>query len=278
MLPVLKWAGGKRRLLPELIKRLPADVCERRYVEPFCGGAALFFALAPEVNPWRPQRAWLGDRNADLISFYKTLRDEPEKVIASTRRLAARYRKDPKRTYYDVRERFNHVAAAPTTQAARLLLLNKTCFNGLWRVNQKGHFNVPMGRYKDPQILDAKALREASELLQETVLAAVEFDRWQYNNDEFVYFDPPYVPVSDTANFTGYASGGFGEEDQRRLASLFRDLSDKGIPCMLSNSDTPLVHELYEGYRIDIVHAARSVNSKASKRGRVREVIVRNYG
>lgn len=277
MLPVLKWAGGKRRLLSELMSRLPEDWRERRYVEPFCGGAALFWALSPRPNTRHP-RAWLGDRNSDLIEFYKVVRDEPQKLIAATRRLVARYKEEPKQTYYAVRDAFNKKAAVRATMAARLLFLNKTCFNGLWRVNKKGRFNVPMGRYKDPKILDADAVREASRLLQGVVLSRSEFDAWQYGRNEFIYFDPPYVPVSDTANFTGYASGGFGEEDQRRLASLFRDLSDKGIPCMLSNSDTPLVHELYEGYRIDIVHAARSVNSKASKRNRVREVIVRNYG
>lgn len=277
MLPILKWVGGKRRLVPELIDRLPVDIAERRYVEPFCGGAALFFSLEPRVSSQRPQRAWLSDRNIDLIRFYETVRDDPEKVIRATRRLVRRYRADPKATYYSIRDAFNHNPGAPTTQAARFLLLNKTCFNGLWRVNKKGHFNVPMGRYKDPQIIDAKAIREASRLLRDVVLAATDFDRWEYQSDEFIYFDPPYVPVSDTSNFTSYASGGFGEEGQRRLAALFHDLSDREIPCMLSNSDAPLVYQLYAGFWIETVRASRSINSNGNKRGAVTEVIVRNY-
>lgn len=263
--PIVKWAGGKTRLLDELIARVPPAF--GRYYEPFAGGAALFFRLAPA-------RALLTDANAALIGMYHAVRDEVDGVIRNLRRHQKAHGKD---YYYRVRARWNRGRFAPgPARAAAFIYLNKTCFNGLYRVNRDGEFNVPMGRYTDPTICDPEALRFAH-----SMLAGVEIRCARYegvvataSRGDFVYFDPPYAPLTPTANFTSYTAEKFGVDDQRALARLARRLAARGCHVMLSNSDTPLVRELYDGFQIDRVRCARSINSDAAKRRGIYEVII----
>lgn len=242
-----------------------------RHVEPFIGGAALFFAQ-------RPERALLCDINPMLIATYEAVRDEVEQVIEQLVALAEQH---SPAAYYRVRERYNRTRKlAPAERAAMFIYLNKTCFNGLHRVNQRGHFNVPIGSYVRPRILDAEALRVASEQLQGAELRCTGFESLlaTAKPGDFIYFDPPYEPLSDSANFTAYTLQGFGREDQLRLRDVFVALDRRGSRLMLSNSDVPFIRDLYRDFRIDVVSAARAINCNASKRGRVNEVVVRNYG
>ncbi len=266
--PFVKWVGGKTRLLGELLARAPQHY--HRYFEPFVGGGALFFKM-------RPPTAVLSDLNADLIATYQAVRDEADAVV----RYAARHRTLHSETYYyQTRERWNETRTelAPAARAAAFLYLNKTCYNGLWRVNKSGKFNVPAGRYVNPTILHAEQLRAASFALRNAEIVAAPFDRALAEADagDFVYFDPPYDPVSETSDFTSYTAGSFGIADQTRLADAYRQLADRGCAVMLSNSDTPLVRKLYAGFRIDRVMCTRAINSRADARGAVAEVIVTN--
>ncbi|MEZ4360067.1 MAG: DNA adenine methylase [Kofleriaceae bacterium] len=264
--PIVKWVGGKTRLLPELLRRMPARF--GRYFEPFAGGAALFFRVAPA-------RAVLGDDNRDLVNLYRTVGAQVDDVI---RRLGVHRRLHCEAHYYEMRARWNDATVSWThvDRAAAFVYLNKTCFNGLWRVNRSGHFNVPMGRYEDPPICATDQLRAAAGALRRARL-----HHGHYRDavkgataGDFVYFDPPYDPVTPTANFTGYTAGAFGPDDQRELAELARGLVARGCHVMLSNSDTPFVRSLYKGLRVDRVKCARAINSNASKRGDVDEVII----
>lgn len=269
--PFLKWVGGKGRILAQLEPLLPPGVERMRHVEPFVGGGALFFHRMP-------RRALLCDVNPALIDAYGTIRDDVEAVIPHLEELAEAHDKDH---YYAARERYN--TARNLSQAERVALfiyLNKTCFNGLHRVNRNGHFNVPAGRYKNPRIVDPAGLRAAAGVLARAELHEAGFEqvlRWAKPGD-FVYFDPPYVPVSDTSNFTSYARDGFGPAEQRRLRDVFGELDRRGCKLMLSNSDTDFVRDAYRAWRIDVVAAPRAVNCDARRRGKVTEVVVRNYG
>ena len=264
--PVVKWVGGKSKLLPELTARLP----ERfgRYFEPFVGGAALFFRLAP-------QRAVLSDSNPDLIGLYTCVRADVAGVIKKLEHHRAAH---SEAHYYATRTRWNdrERSWSSAERAATFIYLNKTCFNGLWRVNRSGAFNVPIGRYTDPPICVPDALRAASRALAGASLrcgdyqaAAAEAER-----GDFLYFDPPYDPLTPTASFTSYTADAFGPDDQRALAELARGLVARGCKVMLSNSDTPFVRSLYKGFKIDRVKCARAINANAQRRGEVDEVIV----
>ena len=268
--PIVKWAGGKSKLLTQLVPLLPPGVELRRHVEPFAGGAAVFFAL-------RPARALLCDVNPALIATYEAVRDEVDGVIEQLERLS---REHDERAYYHVRERYNRARKlSGAERAAIFIYLNKTCFNGLHRVNHKGEFNVPVGRYVNPRILNQDALRAASALLARCELRCTGFEALlaMARPGDFVYLDPPYEPVSETASFTAYAQNGFGRQDQLRLRDVLAALDRRGCRLMLSNSDVPFIRDLYRDYRIDFVAAARAINSDASKRGPVQEVVVRNY-
>jgi DNA adenine methylase len=262
--PFLKWAGGKGQLLEQFQRLLPAS--RGRYFEPFVGGAALFFSL-------RPDRAALSDVNKELIDCYRAVRDDVDGVIAAL----GEHRYDAEH-YYAVR------SVEPSTlpqakRAARTIYLNKTGFNGLYRVNRSGQFNVPIGRYTKPFFCDRANLRACSRALREVELGVRDFGKilGAAKAGDFVYLDPPYVPLSDTADFTSYIPGGFGLKDQGRLATFFAKLAAKGVYVMLSNSDTPTVRELYKGFHIDVVLASRSINSNGARRGKVGEVVVRNF-
>ncbi|MBL4632997.1 MAG: DNA adenine methylase [Kofleriaceae bacterium] len=266
--PILKWVGGKTRLLGELSKRMPTNF--GRYYEPFVGGGALFFRTAPA-------RAVLGDYNADLINVYQCVANDVDKV---GRKLAVHIRKHFEEHYYAERVRWNERSPKQTKvdRAAQFLYMNKTCFNGLWRVNSKGGFNVPIGRYTNPGIYDLQSLRAASLVLQKAQLHAGHYGDvvTSAQAGDFVYFDPPYHPITQTSNFTSYTAGSFNEDDQRELASVAKGLADKGCAVILSNNDTPFIREIYSGWNIDQVMCGRSINSKASKRGAVAEVIISN--
>ncbi len=268
--PILKWVGGKGRILSQLEPLLPAGVEMMRHVEPFFGGGALFFRR-------QPRRALVSDVNPALINVYQMVRDEVGSVIGHLQRLAAKgHEKD---TYYAVRRRYNASKLDEDERAATFIYLNKTCFNGLHRVNRRGEFNVPIGRYKNPKILDAEALRAASAALDGVEIQNASFEALLENArpGDFVYFDPPYAPVSDTANFTSYAQDGFGPDMQVKLRDVYRVLDRRGCKLMLSNSDVPFIRDLYRGFEIDTVAAPRAVNCNASRRGKVSEVVVRNY-
>ena len=266
--PIVKWAGGKSKLVGELLARAPN--AHLRYFEPFLGGGALFFRLAPRA-------AVLSDANPDLIGCYQAVRDHVEAVI---RALAHHRDQHGERHYYEVRDQWNQGCepAGSPERAATFIYLNKTCYNGLWRVNRSGGFNVPMGRYVNPPILDPANLRAAAHALARVRLDAAPFERVLDEADagDFVYFDPPYVPVSETADFTNYTAEGFGPAEQERLAQVVRTLADRGCAVMVSNSDTPRVRCLYAGLRVDRVMCARAINSKAGARGAAAEVIVWN--
>ncbi len=268
--PFLKWAGGKGRILSQLTPLLPAGIDRMRHVEPFVGGGALFFAR-------RAARALLCDVNPALIATYEAIRDDVERVIDMLAPLAARHDAEH---YYGVRTRYNEGRGeASAERAAMFIYLNKTCFNGLHRVNKKGEFNVPAGRYKNPRILDPDALRAASFALANTDLRCAGFEALlaSARPGDFIYLDPPYEPVSETASFTSYARGGFTRDDQTRLRDVYRALDRRGCRLMLSNSDVPFIRDLYAAYRIDTVAAPRAVSCDGRGRGKVSEVVVRNY-
>ena len=265
--PVLKWAGGKGKLLRELLAHVPATF--GAYHEPFMGGGALFFELAAQG---RIKSAYLSDINASLIDVYLGLRDCVDDVIANLRH--HRHEHD---YYYAVRA-LNPADLSLPERAARIIYLNKTCYNGLYRENRAGQFNVPFGRYANPTICDEPNLRAAAAVLRGVDIACRPFTTVLdiAQPGDFVYFDPPYDPLSPTANFTGYDRRGFGPDDQRRLRDVFAELGRRGVRAMLSNSDTPFIRELYAGFPLEQVFVGRVVNSKVEGRGKVAEVIVVN--
>jgi DNA adenine methylase len=266
--PFVKWAGGKSRLLAQLMPMLPVDISACRYFEPFVGGGALFFAQ-------RPAKAVLSDANAHLCTTYEAVRDEVDAVIEKLRELAAAHSTE---RYYAMRARYNQDSLDQLERAALFIYLNKTCFNGLHRVNKRGEFNVPAGRYERPRILDEQGLRVASRQLQRAQMRCAGFEAVleHARAGDFIYFDPPYVPVSRTSSFTGYAAEGFSSQDQQRLRDVFGELDRRGCALLLSNSATAEVRALYHGYVINEVGARRSIS--CGKRGAVTEIVVRNYG
>ncbi len=264
--PIIKWVGGKTRLLPEIAARLPRQF--GRYYEPFVGGGAVFFHLAPE-------QAVLSDRNADLIATYRAVADDPDGVL---RRLAMHREAHDEEHYYATRARWNDrsVDWSPLDRAATFIYMNRTCYNGLYRVNRGGGFNVPMGRYKNPPICDPDGVRAASKVLRRAQLRCGDYRAAVADAQpgDLVYFDPPYDPITPTASFVSYTADAFGPDDQRALASLAHELADRGVGVVLSNSDTPFVRSLYKGLRMDRVRCARAINCNSERRGEVDEVLV----
>ncbi len=262
--PFLKWAGGKGRVIQQYSPYFPTFTT---YYEPFLGGGAIFFHLCPN-------RAVLADINEELVNVYQCIRDRVDELIEC---LAIHQEHHCKDYYYSMRSNLGQKKVA---RAARLLYLNKTCFNGLYRENSKGQFNVPMGSYRNPTICDPMLLRSASRALKPVAIALEPFDaildRAKKTTD-FVYFDPPYFPISATSNFTGYNRYSFTEADQIRLRDTFVTLAERGVKVMLSNSDCPFTRDLYEGFTIRVIHAARAINSNASKRGKITELLITSY-
>lgn len=270
--PFLKWAGGKGQLLDELMVRVDKAGQFERYHEPFIGGGALFFHLCRLGRLGRKQ-AYLSDSNERLIEAYIAVRDHAEDVIGLLRQHAAAHGHD---YYYEVRAR---VPKTVPERAARIIYLNRTCFNGLYRENSRGEFNVPIGKYANPTICDAENLRAVSAALKKAHIESRPFDTVldHAQPGDFVYFDPPYHPVSKTSSFTKYAKDDFSEEDQRRLAGVFAKLAENRVKVLLSNSMTPLVQSLYKSFRIDEIFATRAVNSRADRRGKISEALVRSF-
>ncbi len=270
--PFLKWAGGKRQLLPEIKKYVPKKY--NTYYEPFLGGGAILFYL-------QPKNATINDSNTELINCYEVIRDSLDELIEDLKK-----HENEESYYYEVREldrtstykdNYNKVK-----RASRILYLNKTCYNGLFRVNSQGQFNVPFGRYKNPNILDEAVLRAVNKYLNNNKVKIFNTDFEKAVLDakkgDFVYFDPPYDPVSQTAYFTGYDVNGFDKEEQKRLKSVFDDLTSRGCQALLSNADTDFIVDLYGSrYKIEKIAATRAINSNALKRGKITEVLVRNY-
>ena len=276
--PFVKWAGGKRQLLSVLDGYMPESF--DRYFEPFVGGGALFFHVAST----RPDcRCHISDLNKDLVMLYEVIRDKVDDLIRALRGHNVQYQKDPERYYYHVRERYNLKRAGSVQAASRLIFLNKTCFNGLYRVNSGGDFNVPFGKYKNPNIADEENIRAIGRVLNSpgVEIKCQDFGEVarQARRGDFVYFDPPYLPVSTTSSFTQYTRGDFGLDDQRRLARLCIELDEMGCRVMLSNSDSGAISEMFSGgrWRVQRVKANRSINSVASKRTGHAELLITNY-
>jgi DNA adenine methylase len=271
--PILKWAGGKARLVPSILPLLPASI--ETYYEPFVGGAAVFFALASER---RFRRAVLSDLNSELVDVYRGVKKDVEAVIRLLRNYRRRHDED---AYYRTRA-IDPQSIELVERAARLIYLNKTGYNGLYRVNRAGQFNVPFGRYANPAICDEERLRGASAALRARGVRITVGDfakvTAQAEPGDAVYFDPPYEPRSTTANFTSYHSQVFGREAHERLARTLEDLTERGVRAVLSNSDTGFTQQLYDVQRFDVykVQVTRPINSKSSARGRVGELLVDN--
>lgn len=269
--PVLKWVGGKRQLLETFRPLLPKRITT--YCEPFVGGGALLFALQPNT-------AYINDINPELILVYTVIKENVDGLIAELERF-----ENSAEQFYAVRDwdrdREYYESLSDVQKAARVLYLNKTCFNGLYRVNNAGEFNSPFGNYRNPNIVNAPVLRAVSAYFNSADIHMTTMDYADVLRNvpkgAFVYLDPPYDPVSETASFTGYSRGGFSRDDQIRLRECCDDLNARGIKFMLSNSATDFITEQYAAYNITIVQAKRAVNSVASKRGDVDEVVVRNY-
>lgn len=270
--PFLKWAGGKRQLLDQYKKFFPKDY--NKYYEPMIGGGAVFFDLNPE-------KAVISDVNEDLIKTYRVIRDEVNDLIKILKEFKNQH---DEKFYYQKRGEFNLIKKGNNTDhdldlAARFIYLNRTCFNGLYRVNPKGEFNVPMGKYKNPTICNEELLKIVSKKLKKAKIKYGDFESAVEgaDKDDFVYFDPPYDPVSKTSNFTEYTNGGFGDQDQKRLAKIFKSLSKKNVKVALSNSDTEFIRNLYDEFKIKEVETARSINCKSKERGKVNEVLIVNF-
>lgn len=263
--PFLKWAGGKSQLIQQYIHYFPKAY--KTYYEPFLGGGAVFFYL-------NPPSAVLTDVNAELVNTYRCVRDNVEELILL---LEAHQNKHCKEYYYEVRQR---KGITNLEKAARLIYLNKTCFNGLYRENSQGQFNVPLGKYKSPKICNPSLLISACFALQNAQIKMRHFEDildYAASCDDFVYFDPPYYPISPTSNFTAYSRYAFSPDDQIKLKDVFSELAQRGTKVMLSNSDCNFIRELYRDFKIHTISASRLINSKASKRGKISEVLITSY-
>lgn len=269
--PVLKWVGGKRQLLDTLSPLLPKKIST--YCEPFVGGGALLFHLQPKT-------AYINDINAELIRVYSVIKDSVDELIEELEKF-----ENTAEQFYAIRDwdrnKEYYSTLSDVQKAARVLYLNKTCYNGLYRVNNAGEFNTPFGNYRNPNIVNAPVLRAVSAYFNSADLRMTTTDYAEVLKNvpkgTFVYLDPPYDPISETSSFTGYSKGGFSRNDQIRLRECCDDLDARGIKFMLSNSATKFILDQYKSYNITIVKAKRAVNSVASKRGDVDEVVVRNY-
>ena len=267
--PFVKWAGGKRQLMDEILKYVPKSIST--YYEPFLGGGAVWFELQPKTYV-------VNDINSEMINVYRTIQTDVDALIAELKQF-----RNEEETFYQVREQdrspeFQNLSSVQ--RAARIIFLNKTCFNGLFRVNSQGFFNVPFGRYKNPDITNEATLRAVNSYLKKAKGEIRNVDFAEAVADaqpgSFIYLDPPYDPVSDSSSFTGYTLDGFGRQEQERLKRLCDDLHNRGCQFLVSNSATPFIKELYADYNIEIVQANRAINSVGANRGRVDEVLIWN--
>ena len=270
--PFLKWVGGKRQLMPSIVEHLPENIKDYKYIEPFIGGGAVFFNL-------QPKNAIINDYNEELINVYQVIKDNLDELIIDLKK-----HKNEAEYFYSIRSldrnrEFKKLSAVQ--RASRVIFLNKTCFNGLYRVNNAGEFNSPFGRYKNPNIVNEPTLKAVNKFLNNN---NVEINSGDYSEilkqtDKkcFVYLDPPYHPISDSSNFTGYVQGGWNMYDQIDLKTACDELHKKGVKFLLSNSSADFIKDLYKDYKITIVKANRAINSNGADRGEVDEVLIRNY-
>lgn len=270
--PFLKWVGGKRQLMPSIVEHLPENIKNLNYSEPFIGGGAVLFHL-------QPKNAIINDFNEELVNVYNVIKNNLSELIADLKK------HDNNADYfYEIRgldrtEQFNDLT--PVQRASRIIFLNKTCFNGLYRVNNAGEFNAPFGRYKNPNIVNEPTLKAVNKYLNGNNIIIRSGDYAtvleELDNRSFVYLDPPYHPISESSNFTGYVQGGWNIFDQARLRDACNELNERGIKFLLSNSSSPQIKDLYENYNITTVKANRAINSNGADRGEVDEVLIRNY-
>lgn len=266
--PFVKWAGGKSQLIHRLSALAPAKF--ERYFEPFVGGGALFFHL-------RPRRALISDSNFELINTYRVIRNHLSTLLQELKRLSEQSLSEPLFKRY---RSIDPDSLPPVKRAARLIFLNKTCYNGLYRVNKSGDFNVPFGKYEHmPQLCNEENLKQVSRLLQSIELMCADFEIAldKAKSGDFVYLDPPYAPTHNSPSFTSFTKEDFTESDQRRLAELFRELDRRGCFLMLSNSDSRLTHELYSGFKSGPVSVDRMINCIGSRRTGFKELVILNY-
>lgn len=269
--PLIKWAGGKTKLLKDLVNSMPENY--HTYYEPFIGGGSLFLKLMPE-------RAIISDMNSDLICMYQTVKDHPEELIKELLTY-----KNTKEEYLRIRnidrDRNSYEKLSPISRSARLIYLTKTCFNGLYRVNSRGEFNTSFGKYKNPLICDSTLIRDMSNYFNNNNISFVCKDfsgvSQTATSSDFVYFDPPYYPISSSSNFTSYTCSGFSEKDQIRLKEECDRLTERGVKFLLSNSSAPFILELYKDYKIKLVETTRTLSGKADTRGKIKEILVANY-
>jgi len=267
--PFIKWVGGKRQLLDVIKKHIPKDF--ERYFEPFVGGGALFFEIQKE-------KSFINDYNPELTNLYEVVKTNPNDLIKDLQK-----HKNEEDYYYHLRsldrDPAKYKKLSRVQRASRFIFLNKTGYNGLYRVNKKGYNNVPYGRYKNPTIFDEENILECSKLLQSTIITTGDFENIKefVKEGDFIYLDPPYVPLNATSNFTAYTDRGFDNDMQFRLKELCDFINSKGANFLQSNSHTDFVLDLYKDYEIVTVEANRSLNCKAEGRGKIREVLVKNY-
>lgn len=270
--PFLKWAGGKRQLLRQYESFFPSKF--NNYLEPFVGGSAVFFHLYNTGKLRGNKRVILIDNNEELMNCYSVIKENVEKLIRILN--SHKYVHNKKDVYYAIRK---EEPQDKFERASRTIYLNKTCFNGLYRVNSQGKFNVPFGRYKKPLICNSRNLRAVSLALRNVEILPGDFEMCLKlaKKGDFIYFDPPYQPLSKTSSFTSYTKDSFNEEDQQKLCKVFKELDKRGSKVMLSNSDTPFIRKLYKGFEKKVVFAKRAINCKASGRGKINELIIRNF-
>jgi DNA adenine methylase len=291
--PFLKWAGGKGQLLSQLSEHLPHQITEEpfTYIEPFVGGGAMLFYMLQRFDNIR--KAVINDVNEDLILTYKIIKDDVEALIANLDKLEKDYLAIPEQEgrsliFYEIREQYNQHIGNDIDRASQLIFLNKTCFNGLFRVNRQGKFNVPFGKYANPTICNARILRTDSQLLQSAQMIICQGDYAQtiqhVDGLTFVYLDPPYRPLDATSSFTAYAKGDFNDDDQRSLATFCHQLSEKeclwmesNADCSAKNPEDTFFEELYADYHIERVYASRFINANPEKRGKLTELLIKNY-
>ncbi len=274
MIPIVKWAGGKRQILPEIVKSLP-DYWNT-YIEPFSGGLALFCYLS-SID--RINKAILADTNPELVNLYVIIKTNPDELIKA---LDSSFFVNSEEKYYENRQRFNDVRGKNDEKILRsacFLYLNKHCYNGLWRVNNKGEFNVPFGKYKNPTISKPHEIYSLSKIFANATIIESDFEAIinMAEEGDFVYCDPPYHPVSVTSHFTSYTNAGFTIDDQRRLTEKASEMKLQGVNLLLSNSDTPVIHELYSSFNIRVINASRMINSKADRRKGSTEILASTY-
>ena len=274
--PLLKWAGGKRYIAEELRSRFPENWNAGTYYEPFIGGAAMFLSA-------RPNKAVVADVNERLVHFYQFVKNQPKDFYLELHKISETFNNiaiDEKKNYYlELRKKFNQTNPDELTSAVLLYAINKLCFNGLYRENSSGGFNVPFGQKNSLPIMSMEELLEVSEALKHTQILNSDFEVSVSGamSGDFVYFDPPYIPLGPSSSFTSYHSGGFNLEDQQRLATLMQNLSDKGVKAMCSNSDAELTHKIFGHLHIGNISAPRMVSANASGRGMINELVITNY-